>query len=253
MDTTEKFNGLAEIYTTGRPTYADKFLADLYETFGFSAKSVLADIGSGTGKFAKQMIERGSYVYCIEPNEDMRKQLIKQLEKYENSCIIEGDAANTTLPDHSVDFITVAQAFHWFDTKLFKNECNRIIKEDGRIFLIWNIRDMNLGLTQESYDIYKKYCPEFKGFGGGIQKDDTRIKVLFDDQYERLEYDNPLLYDRDKFINRSLLGSYSLKQNDVDYGNYINELELLFDKYSNNDVIIMPNKTIVYVGMCMGN
>lgn len=248
MDTTEKFNGLAEVYTTGRPTYADKFLADLYEKFGFSVKSILADIGSGTGKFAKQLVENGSYVYCIEPNEDMREQLVKELGQYKNSCIIEGDAANTTLPDHSVDFITVAQAFHWFDTNLFKNECKRIIKADGRVFLIWNMRDMNSELIQESYSIYKKYCPEFKGFGGGIQKDDTRIKFLFDNKYERLEYDNPLFYDRNKFINRSLSGSYSLKQTDVDYGKYINELEFIFDKYSNNDVIIMPNKTIVYAG-----
>ncbi|MDE5823223.1 MAG: class I SAM-dependent methyltransferase [Lachnospiraceae bacterium] len=151
MDTTEKFNGLAEVYTTGRPTYADNFIADLYEKFGFSVKSILADIGSGTGKFAKQLVENGSYVYCIEPNEDMREQLVKELGQYKNSCIIEGDAANTTLSDHSVDFITVAQAFHWFDTNLFKNECKRIIKADGRVFLIWNMRDMSSDLIQESY------------------------------------------------------------------------------------------------------
>lgn len=248
MNTTEKFNGLAAVYTAGRPTYADKFLDELYDKFEFSYNSIIADIGSGTGKFAKQMIERGFYVYCVEPNKDMRDQLIIELGKYENSNIIAGDAANTTLQNCSVDFVTVAQAFHWFNTKLFKSECKRIIKTGGKVFLIWNMRDMDSEITQRSYELYKKYCPNFKGFGGGIQKDDIRIKDFFDDKYERLEYDNPLFYDRAKFINRSLSGSYSLKQQDADYRKYIDELELIFYKYSNNDVVIMPNKTIVYLG-----
>ena len=248
MDTTEKFNGLASVYTAGRPTYADKFLSELYEKFGFSASSIIADIGSGTGKFAKQMLERGSYVYCVEPNEDMRNQAIIELGKYKNSSIIAGDSTNTTLPNCSVDFVTVAQAFHWFDTELFKNECKRIIKTGGKVFLIWNMRDMSSDFTQEAYKIYKKYCPEFKGFGGGIQKNDMRIRTFFDDKYERLEYDNPLYYDKDKFIDRSLSGSYSLKQQDVHYEEYINQLELLFHKYAKDNVVIMQNKTVVYVG-----
>lgn len=248
MDTTEKFNRLASVYATGRPTYAEEFLTELYKKFGFSAKSIIADVGSGTGKFAKQMIERGSYVYCVEPNKDMRNQAILELGKYKNCNAIEGDASNTTLQDCSVDFVTVAQAFHWFDVKLFRKECIRIIRTDGKVFLVWNMRDMNSDITQESYKIYKEYCPEFNGFGGGIQKDDMRIRDFFDNEYERLEYDNPLCYDKEKFINRSLSGSYSLKQQDINYAEYINKLELLFYKYANDDVINMPNKTIVYAG-----
>ena len=243
----EKFTGKAELYDKYRPSYPDSLIDWLY---GKAKADTAADIGAGTGIFTLCLSKKPWKLTAVEPNPDMCGVLRKNAPFAE---VINASAENTGIESGSVGLVTAAQAFHWFDTKLFKNECKRIIKEDGRIFLIWNIRDMNSELTQETYIIYKKYCPEFKGFGGGIQKDDTRIKVLFDDQYERLEYDNPLLYDRDKFINRSLLGSYSLKQNDVDYGNYINELELLFDKYSNNDVIIMPNKTIVYVGMCMGN
>ena len=248
MDTAGKFNDMALVYTKGRPAYADKFLVDLYEKFECSANSIIADIGSGTGKFSKQMLERGSYVYSIEPNEDMRNQAIIELGKYRNSCIIAGDSSYTTLQDDSVDFVTVAQAFHWFDTELFKKECKRIIKTGGKVFLIWNMRDMSSDFVQETYKIYKKYCPQFIGFGGGIQKNDVRIKTFFDDKYERLEYDNPLYYDRDKFISRSLSGSYSLKQQDTNYEEYVNQLNQLFDKYADNNVILMPNKTVVYIG-----
>lgn len=61
-----------------------------YEIFGFSANSIIADVGSGTGKFARQMIERGSYVYCVELNGDMRNQAIIELGNYKNCNIIAG-------------------------------------------------------------------------------------------------------------------------------------------------------------------
>lgn len=248
MNATEKFSGLASVYSAGRPAYAEEFLEELYGKLGVSADSVVADIGSGTGKLAKQMLERGSYVCCVEPNEDMRKQSIAELAEYKNKSIIAGDAGNTTLEDNSVDFITAAQAFHWFDTELFKKECKRIIKPGGKVFLIWNMRDMNSEIAQKIYRICEKYCPNFKGFGGGIQRDDERIKTFFDGNYKRTEYDNPLCYDRDKFISRSLSSSYSLKPQDARYMEYINELETLFEEYAINGGVITPNKTIVYMG-----
>lgn len=248
MDATEKFSGLASVYAAGRPAYAESFLADLYGEYGFSADSVIADIGSGTGKFAKQMLERGSYVYCVEPNEDMRSKSITELEEYNNKSIIAGDAENTGLQDNSVDFITTAQAFHWFDTERFKAECKRIIKPDRKVFLIWNMRDMESEAAQKLYDLSKKYCPNFTGFGGGIQRDDARIKLFFDGNYKRVEYDNSLRYDWEKFRIRSLSSSYALKPQDVNFKEYINELEALFDEYANNGEMLMPNKTIVYIG-----
>lgn len=248
MDTTKEFDGLAAVYTIGRPAYANAFINELYNKYGVSSDTIIADIGSGTGKFAKQLIERGTFVYCIEPNDDMRNQSIIELQEYRNCKCVAGNAANTSLQDNSVDFITAAQAFHWFDVELFRNECKRIIRPCGKVFLIWNIRDITSEITQKSYQIYQKYCPDFKGFNGGIKKDDTRIKHFFNNQYERIEYDNPLYYDKNKFINRSLSSSYSLKKEAKDYNNYIKELENLYHEYANEGILSMPNKTVVYIG-----
>lgn len=248
MDSKKEFDGLAAVYAAGRPSYADDFIKDLYGKYGFSANSVIADIGSGTGKFAKQLMEKGSFVYCVEPNEDMRRQAERELKKYRNGECIAGNAYDTSLKEKSVDFVTAAQAFHWFNAELFKKECRRIIKPNGKIFLIWNVRDMDSEHVQKSYEIYKKYCPKFKGFSGGIQKNDTRIKNFFEESYERSEYDNPLYYDKEKYMNRSLSGSYSLKRQDADYEEYINRLEALFDEYADEGILVMPNKTVVYAG-----
>lgn len=248
MDNTENFTGLANYYTFGRPAYANTLIESLYSQYGFSEKSVIADIGSGTGKFANQLLDRGSVVYCIEPNDDMRKIAIEGLGKYKNFHAVDGTATETKLDQKSVDNITVAQAFHWFDVALFKKECRRILRNNGMVLLIWNMRDMSSEINQISFEIYSKYCPNFKGFGGGIQKDDIRIKQFFEDKYEYVEFENPLFYDKNKFISRSLSGSYSLKKGDKNYSEYLDSLSELFEKYSKDNVFTMTNKTVAYIG-----
>ena len=248
MDNTQRFSDLANDYTIGRPAYANTFIESLYSQYGFSEKSVIADIGSGTGKFAKQLLDRGSLVYCIEPNDDMRKIAIEELGKYKSFHAVDGTATATKLDEKSVDYITTAQAFHWFDVALFQKECRRILRDNGRVLLIWNMRDMSSEINQVSFGIYSKYCPNFKGFGGGIQKDDIRIKQFFESGYEYVEFDNPLYYDKNKFISRSLSGSYSLKNGDKHYCEYLDALSALFEKYSRDNVLIMANKTVAYIG-----
>lgn len=163
------------------------------------------------GKFAKQLLDKGSNVICVEPNNDMRMIAEKELGKYKNFKSINGTASSTHISSKAVDFVTTAQAFHWFDITEFKTECKRILKENGKAVLIWNIRNMVHSLNQESYDIYKKYCPNFKGFSRGMQENDERIINFFDGSYEVISFDNPLLFTKEKFISRSLSGSYSLR------------------------------------------
>lgn len=248
MDNIQKFSGLAENYTIGRPTYANTFIESLYSQYGFSEQSVIADIGSGTGKFAKQLLDMGSFVYCVEPNADMRSIAIEELGEYRGFCAINGTASETKLAEKSVDYITVAQAFHWFDVVLFKKECRRILKDNGMVLLIWNMRDMSSKVNQICFEIFAKYCSNFKGFGGGIQKDDIRIRQFFKNRYEYVEFDNPIFYDKDTFISRSLSGSYSLKKGDVNYGEYFDSLSKMFETYSENNIMTMANKTVVYIG-----
>ena len=248
MDNTQNFSGLANDYTIGRPTYSNTFIESLYSQYGFTEQSVIADIGSGTGKFAKQLLDKGSFVYCIEPNDDMRKSAIKELCKYRGFHAVDGTATETKLDEKSVDYITTAQAFHWFDISSFRKESKRILRSNGSVFLIWNMRDMSSEINQVSFEIYSKYCPNFKGFGGGIQKDDIRIKQFFEDKYEYVEFDNPLFYDKSKFISRSLSGSYSLKNGDDNYNEYIDALSNLFENYSKDNVLTMANKTVAYIG-----
>ena len=248
MDSTRKFDGYAKDYAVGRPSYALDLINCLYERYGISEKSVIADIGSGTGKFAKHLLERGSQVYCVEPNDDMRQTAEKELGCYENFHSVAGNAQCTNLDDGFVDFVTTAQAFHWFDVSGFKRECMRIMKKGGRVLLIWNIRDESDVVNQELQEIYLRYCPNFIGFNGGIRKDDRRIRDFFDDRYDYVSFDHPLSFDKEKFMARSLSGSYSLKAGDKSYEDYLGAIENIFDRHSKQGMVSIANQSVAYVG-----
>ncbi|MBE6717302.1 MAG: class I SAM-dependent methyltransferase [Ruminococcaceae bacterium] len=248
MDNTNKFSGISKEYNESRPSYAQKLIECMFTDFNLHKNSLIADIGSGTGKLAKQLLDRGCTVFCIEPNNDMRTAAVKELEMYKNFISVNANAENTTLENNRVDHITAAQSFHWFDTEKFRNECMRIIKKDGNVFLIWNKRDETSDINRELHQCCSEFCPDFKGFSGGINTHDQRIKDFFRGNYNYVTFNNPLKFDRDKFIKRCISASYSLKGFDKDFNRYIEALNKIFDKYETNGTLIIENTSDAYIG-----
>lgn len=248
MHSSEKFMGRAGDYAQGRPGYASGLIDELYGHYGLSASSVVADVGAGTGKFSKYLLERGSEVYGVEPNADMRAMARKMLEAYEKFHAVSGDATHTTLESHSVDAVTAAQAFHWFDPAAFKRECRRIVKKDGPVFLIWNIRDETDAFNRAWHEVFEQFCPDFRGFSNGISQDDGRIQAFFEGSYQRQAFDYPLLCDRERFVQRSLSSSYSLKSGDENFDRYMQALNEVFDRYEKAGQICIANQSVIYEG-----
>jgi len=246
----EKFNGLGQIYAKFRPKYPQAFIEYLYSDVGIR-NSVIADIGSGTGILTNQLLERGNTVIAVEPNDDMRYAAEKDLIIFNGFNSINGTAENTTLDDHSIDFITVAQAFHWFQEAMFKLECKRILKPSGKVILVWNSRCLNSDVVKYSDDIIRKYCPNFKGFSGGMrgaETGDSEYSSFFTGEYETKVFQNDITFDLDGFIGRCRSASYALKENDADFSAWVSELTDCFYKFAVDGIMIMPNKTRSYVG-----
>ena len=139
MANEQKFSGRAGQYSSARPSYAESMVQEMYDKLGLTPESVIADIGSGTGKFSRSFLERGNNVICVEPNDEMRKQAEKDMSGYDGFVSVGASAEHTGLADHSIDAITCAQSFHWFDVTRFRRECNRILKPNGKVFLTWNM------------------------------------------------------------------------------------------------------------------
>lgn len=245
-----KFNGKGEIYPRFRTSYPQEFIEYLYSEIGVTEKSVVADVGSGTGILTKQLLEKGSRVYAVEPNSDMRKVAESKLTGFGNFVSVNRTAENTTLIPTTIDYVTVAQAFHWFNQENFKKECQRILKTKGKVILVWNNRDSESEVVKENVIINKKYCPTFKGFSGGNGDmiNESVLSEFFDGPYITKVFDHPLYFDEQGFIGRNLSASYALSETDSNYRAYLSELKNLFEKYKNGDTLLMPNYARCYIG-----
>ncbi|MCL2056968.1 MAG: class I SAM-dependent methyltransferase [Oscillospiraceae bacterium] len=249
---TEKFSGKGAVYAESRPAYPQAFIDYLYTDIGITPDSIIADIGSGTGILTRQLLEKGSKVFAVESNADMRANAQSALSRFDNFTSVNGTAENTTLDGHSVDFVTVATAFHWFDRQTFKAECKRILKDGGKVIIVYNSRDEESSLVKKFYEVNREFCPKFKGFTGSgtlLRPENLgHYNTFFSGEYIVKIIDNNLTYDEQGFIGRSLSSSYAPKENDENYSAYVKALRLFFQEYSENGTLIMPNVTHSYIG-----
>jgi len=245
----EKFSGKADIYAKYRPDYPSAFLDYLYKEIGFNAKSIIADIGAGTGILSRQLLQRGSKVICVEPNKDMLVAAKKELDGFNKVRFIEASAENTGMESHCVDFVTVAQAFHWFDGKLFKTECQRILKDNGKVVLVWNNKDSDSPIIKEMAEVNAKYCKNFKGFSGGAKTGLEAYAGFFrDGNCEYKTFRNDKTENEEEFIGRCLTASYAPKESSENYQTFVRELQNIFKKYSKNGMLTLPQTTRSYIG-----
>lgn len=132
------FQAGAAAYELARPGYPDEALEILRDDVGITAGHRVLDLAAGTGKLTRRLVELGADVVAVEPVPAMRAQLESVVPDIE---VLEGTAEEIPLPDASVDVVTVAQAFHWFDAPAALGEIARVLRPHGRLTLLWNERD----------------------------------------------------------------------------------------------------------------
>lgn len=96
------------------------------------------DLGAGTGKFTRLLQDRAQRIIAVEPSVPMLSVLRRTLPAVE---AWEGTAESIPAADASVDAVTVAQAFHWFDRGPACAEIARVLVPGGALGLVWNRPD----------------------------------------------------------------------------------------------------------------
>jgi SAM-dependent methyltransferase len=124
------FSRAAVEYERGRPGYPPAALEPLH----LSPELVVLDLAAGTGKLTRALAASGATVIAVEPVAEMRAALPGSVDA------LDGTAESIPLADASIDLVTVAQAFHWFDGDAALAEIHRVLRPSGRMALIWNRR-----------------------------------------------------------------------------------------------------------------
>jgi SAM-dependent methyltransferase len=132
------FELVADVYERARPSYPPDTVAWLADRLDLRAGRTVLDLGAGTGKLTRLLLETGARVLALEPGEEMRAQLTARVPAAEP---VAAGAEAIPLPDVSVDAATAAAAFHWFRLDEALPEIHRVLRPGGGLGLVWNERD----------------------------------------------------------------------------------------------------------------
>lgn len=132
------FSTQAVTYAQGRPDYPRQLTGWLADTLHIDAHASVIDLGAGTGKFTRLLSTLAPTLIAVESVAAMGAQLTKLLPDVR---LVNGTAESIPLPTASADAVVCAQAFHWFSTEAALAEIHRVLKPEGRLGLVWNVRD----------------------------------------------------------------------------------------------------------------
>jgi ubiquinone/menaquinone biosynthesis C-methylase UbiE/catechol 2,3-dioxygenase-like lactoylglutathione lyase family enzyme len=245
----ERFSNRVDAYVKYRPSYPKEAIDYLYETIGFKPQSVIADIGAGTGKFTQLLLERGSQVTAIEPNQAMREAAEKMFIEEARYSSISGSAEETKLQSHSVDFIVCAQAFHWFDQAAAQVEFRRILKESGKAVLIWNSRLRQGNSFLEEYELLlNKFGTDYAKVNHKNISQEALASFFKDGQLKEARFKISQEFDYDGLSGRLLSSSYIPVIGHPRYAPMMKELSKLFKRNERNGKVFIDYETEVFWG-----
>jgi len=246
-DNTKRFSDRVDNYKKYRPSYPKELINYINEHFQTLKLDVIADIGSGTGKFTELLLPICNKVIAIEPNNEMRVSAENNLCKYKNYQSISGTAEDTKLPDNSIDLITVAQAFHWFDLDKTKNEFQRIIRKNGKVLIIANMRIFNTPFLEAYENALNELIFEYKEVNHYRITSDV-INNFFTSDYEKKIFSYSQTFDWEGLIGRLCSSSYTPKIDTEEYKKLENRIKEIYEKYSENGTIMFNYESIIQSG-----
>ena len=284
----QRFASTVDYYIKFRPSYPKDVLSILGDSYGLVSNSTIADIGSGTGIFTRLILENSSAstVWGVEPNDSMRKSAEDYLrtavntQQFGHFVSINGSSESTGLPDHSVDLITAAQAFHWFDPKIFRTEALRILRRPGIgancswIALLWNMRQTERSDFMRAYDkLLRDYGTDYTRVRAENIVDEAIINFFRSDSnsntptseltgsqrypFTRLlphlhlyRLPNPVTMDW-PFLRGRLLSTSYIPRAEGDperYASMVQRAEQVFHVHARDGRVVFEADTLLYVG-----
>ncbi|TQI68123.1 class I SAM-dependent methyltransferase [Clostridium sp. KNHs216] len=242
------FQSKADQYVLGRPGYPQEVFDLIASVVPPSENIRIADIGSGTGIFSEELLKRNYETDCVEASEAMRRKAEAGLCRYGGFHSVGAPAEDTGLPDNSLDLITVASAFHWFNTPKFLAECRRILKKDGWVFIVTNARPYDDEFTKAHHEICRRFCPSFTGVNHGAEYVESVLPDFFTAGYTKKIIPHDLVYTNEQFLSRCISSSFSPNPGDAGYPAYCDELKELTSRFSADGKILVHNQTVVWFG-----
>jgi ubiquinone/menaquinone biosynthesis C-methylase UbiE len=244
-----RFSDRVDDYVSARPHYPEAVVSTLAEAMGTAGPWSVADVGSGTGIFSELLLKHGHKVFAIEPNAPMRAAAEQLLAHFPGFASVPGSAEATTLPDRSVDLVTAAQAFHWFDPEAARREFVRILRPHGLFAAIWNTRRTVTPFEQAYEALISRYGTDYHLVGHRHRQAAELLLGFFAaNGYEPVVLSNHQLLDAAGLTGRLLSSSYIPRQDEPGHADMMRELHQLFDQFQEDGRVRIDYDTEIHMG-----
>jgi SAM-dependent methyltransferase len=248
-DPTRRFTDRVEDYVRFRPTYPAALLGWLRAAHGVLPSFTVADVGAGTGISARLFLEAGHPVFAVEPNAAMRAAAVAQLSGFAGFLAVDGTAEATGLPGASVDLVSVAQAFHWFDEEAARREWRRVLRPGGLAAIYWNALRVAGTPFLEGYEaLLHRFGTDYAAVAERYA-DEPAMRRWFGAGFRgAARFDNRQRLDLEGLRGRLLSSSYAPRQDDPRHAPMLEALRALFEATARGGAVDLDYDTRIYVG-----
>lgn len=247
-DATTRFSDRVDNYVRSRPGYPPEIIELLRKECGLTPQCVIADVASGTGLLTRMFLENGNKIFGIEPNPKMREAGERYLAGFTNFTSLAGTAEGTTLAAQSVDFVTAAQAAHWFDRAKARAEFVRILKPGGWCVLIWNERRTDSTPFLRAYEEMLLSCgTDYKEVRH--ERTTETIDTFFAPaSFKTRVFEMNQQFDYPALEGRLLSSSYAPQEGNPNYAPMLQALRAIFEEFNEKGRVSFEYNTRVYYG-----
>jgi SAM-dependent methyltransferase len=194
------------------------------------------------------LLENGNLVFGVEPNAEMREAGERLLANFPRFTSIAGTAEATTLADQSVDFVTAAQAAHWFHRERTRREFVRILKPGGWLVLLWNERLTDSTKFLRDYEqLLLTYGTDYEEVRH--ERTTDAVNEFFDPApFKERVFEMRQEFDYAGIQGRLLSSSYAPGPEHPKHAPMLRELRRIFDACSIEGLATFEYKTRMYFG-----
>ena len=166
-----RFGSFADSYDSARPTYPVEAARWLTE----GVEGLVVEVGAGTGKLTKTLVELGLPVLATEFDGKMLEVLRRRVP---GAHALRASAEALPLRDGTVGAVVAAQAWHWFEPDRAWRSAQRVLTLTGRLSVVWNAPSLQPPWQREVAElgpVISPVTPEWSPAGLPREPMETRL------------------------------------------------------------------------------
>ena len=131
------FDNVPEIYDRVRPAYPPELFDALFSYLSSDTGLRAVEIGPGTGKATRPLLEHGIAVTAVEPGKQLAAFLSKKLgAEYTRLDVLIAKFEDAELEAGAFDLVLAATSFHWLDKATRFQRCHDLLREGGTLAVV---------------------------------------------------------------------------------------------------------------------